>query len=69
VTVITIIITITHLKPTCTQIVIYKVQVAHRGESRITYRVSVDNLRERDHLENLDIGERIILKWIFKKLA
>ena len=28
-----------------------------------------DNLRERDHLENLDVGERIILKWIFKKVA
>jgi len=28
-----------------------------------------DNLGERDPLENLDVGERIILKWIFKKLA
>jgi hypothetical protein len=25
------------------------------------------NLRERDHFENLDVDERILLKWIFKK--
>jgi hypothetical protein len=25
------------------------------------------DLKERDHLENLDADERIILKWIFKK--
>jgi hypothetical protein len=25
------------------------------------------NLRERNHLEDLDIGESIIIKWILKK--
>jgi hypothetical protein len=25
------------------------------------------NLRERDHLEDPDVDERIILKWIFEK--
>jgi hypothetical protein len=25
------------------------------------------NLRERDHLEGLDVDGRIILKWIFRK--
>jgi len=31
------------------------------------YRVLVGKLRKRDHLEDLGIGGRIILKWIFKK--
>jgi hypothetical protein len=26
-----------------------------------------DNLRERDHLEVLDVNGRIIFKWIFRK--
>jgi hypothetical protein len=36
------------------------------GDRKGAYRVLGD-LRERDHLENLDIDGRIILKWIFKK--
>jgi hypothetical protein len=31
------------------------------------YRVSVWNLRERDHLEELGVDGRIILEWIFRK--
>ena len=26
-----------------------------------------DNLRERDHLQDLDVDGRIIFKWIFRK--
>jgi hypothetical protein len=26
-----------------------------------------ENLRERDHMEDLDVDERIILKWILKQ--
>ena len=35
------IITITYLKSTCTQIVLYKIHVACRGESRVAYGISV----------------------------
>ena len=36
-----------------------------RGEGHI--RVRWGNLRERDHLDDLGIDGRIILKWIFGK--
>ena len=36
------------------------------GERRGVYRVSVRNLRERDHLEDPGVDGRI-LKWIFRK--
>ena len=38
------------------------------GEKRGAYRVWVGDLRKRNHLEDLGIGGRIILKWIFIKL-
>ena len=38
-------------------------RVAHVGERRGAHRV----LKERDHLKDLDLGGRIILKWTFKK--
>jgi hypothetical protein len=41
--------------------------VARIGERRDVYRVLVGNLRERDHLGDPGIDERIILRWIFKK--
>jgi hypothetical protein len=36
-------------------------------ERRGAYGVLWGSLRRRDPLQELDIGERIILKWIFKK--
>jgi hypothetical protein len=39
------------------------------GERRSAYRVSVGYLKERDHLEELDVDGRIILEWILKKLV
>jgi hypothetical protein len=40
--------------------------VARRGEKRWAYRVLVGKLRERDHLEELGVDERMRLKLIFK---
>jgi hypothetical protein len=43
--------------------------VARMGERRGVYRVfGVGDLRERDHLEDSGVDERIILIWIFRKL-
>ena len=43
--------------------------VACMGDRRGAYRVLVGDLRERDHLQDLGIDERIILKFISRKLA
>jgi len=40
--------------------------VARIGERRGAYRVLVEDLRERDHLEDLGIGGRIISKQMIK---
>jgi len=37
------------------------------GDRRIAYRVWWGYVGKRDHLEDVGIDERIILKWIFKK--
>jgi hypothetical protein len=43
------------------------------GRARNAYLVGeaytslVGNLRERDHLENTGVDERIILRWVFRK--
>jgi hypothetical protein len=31
------------------------------------YKVLVENLKARDHFEDLDIDGRIVLKWVLKK--
>ena len=40
----------------------YVWRVAYMGEQRNAHRLLVGNLRERDHLENLGIDGRIMLK-------
>ena len=40
---------------------------AHVGQGEAHTGFWWENLRERDHLEEPDIGGRIILKWICKK--
>ena len=39
------------------------------GDRRGAYRVLVGKPREGDHLKDLDVDGRIILKWIFNKLG
>jgi len=41
--------------------------VAYNGERRGAYRILVGNQRERGHLEDADVGGRVILSWIFRK--
>ena len=41
--------------------------VARKGDRRVAYRVWWGDPRERDHLKNVGLNGRTILKWIFKK--
>jgi hypothetical protein len=41
--------------------------VARIGQTRGVYRVLVGNLKERDHLEDLGVDRKIILKYISNK--
>jgi hypothetical protein len=40
--------------------------VAQMGDRSGAYRVLVGDLRDRDHLKDVSINGRIILKWILK---
>ena len=40
--------------------------VAHMGKRRGACRMQRGNLRERNHMEDLGVDGRLILKWIFK---
>jgi hypothetical protein len=37
------------------------------GENRGVFGILVGKPEERDHLEDPDLGERIILSWTFRK--
>ena len=41
--------------------------MAGRGKGRRKYIFCREYLKERNHLENLDLDGRRILKWLFKK--
>jgi len=41
--------------------------VAHTGRGEVYTGFRWGNLRERDHLEDLGVDGRIILRWIFRK--
>jgi hypothetical protein len=41
--------------------------VARMGEMKIRTKFWSENLKGRDHSENVDIYKRIILKWILEK--
>ena len=38
------------------------------GERRCVYRIRVENVKEREHLEDPGLDGRKILKWIIRKL-
>jgi hypothetical protein len=43
--------------------------LARVGEMRGAYRFSLGDLREREHLENISLNGKILLKCIFMRLS
>jgi hypothetical protein len=41
--------------------------LTHMGQMRIAYSILAEELKGRDHLEDLGIGGKIILEWILGK--
>jgi len=41
--------------------------VAYMGYRRGAYRVFVCNVMERDHMEDLGLDGKVVLKWIFRE--
>jgi hypothetical protein len=39
----------------------------HAACMKNAYRILVGNLKRREHLEDIGVDEKIILKWIFNK--
>jgi hypothetical protein len=61
-----------YCSPNVTRVIKYRKMrwvgyVARMGDKRGTYRILLGHLRERDHLEDLVLDRRMILKCIFKK--
>jgi hypothetical protein len=41
--------------------------IAHMREKRNGYRILLENQETRDHLEELDVGWGILLRWILER--
>jgi hypothetical protein len=43
--------------------------VSRRGEMKNEYKISVESLKQRDHLEDLCFYSRIIINWILREIG
>jgi len=55
------------LKPKKKKTTLVVGHVAHMGEVRNEYKIWLENLKGRDHLEDPGLDKKIILKWILGK--
>jgi hypothetical protein len=46
---------------------VWETHVAYMREMRSAYNIWSEKLKERDHIEDLVIEGRIVLKWILEK--